>query len=235
MTAQTNPPQQVQVGQTVSQGLLVYKVQPTYPPLARQARAQGTVVLQAVIGKDGTIEELSVISGHPLLTQAAVDAVKQWRYKPYLLNGEPVLVQTTINVNFELNGPAPEVPPNEPAANSSSSESRNSNPPSTPQTGQGATERSVSRRSARRRGCERPEINLWARPAVFRGSPQGALRRHGRFVVGGRCGRIAAKYQSTALAGYGAGRRGDQHREAMAVSTGHEGRQAGSRDDQCSD
>ncbi|MFI5116102.1 MAG: energy transducer TonB [Terriglobales bacterium] len=136
MTAQTNPPQQVQVGQTVSQGLLVYKVQPTYPRLARQARAQGTVVLHAVIGKDGTIEELSVISGHPLLTQAAVDAVKQWRYKPYLLNGEPVPVQTTINVNFELNSPAPEAPPNEPAANSSSSESDNSNAPATPQDGQ---------------------------------------------------------------------------------------------------
>lgn len=139
VTAQTNPPQQVQVGQTVSQGLLVYKVQPSYPPLARQARVQGTVVLRAVIGKDGTIQDLSVVSGHPMLTKAALDAVKQWRYKPYLLNGEPVLVQTTINVNFELNSPASEAPPNEPAASSSSSENGNSNPPSTPQGGQGAS------------------------------------------------------------------------------------------------
>jgi TonB family protein len=93
---------QVQVGQTVSQGLLIYQVSPTYPPAARQARVQGTVVLQAVIGKDGSVEELQVFSGHPLLIQAAMDAVKQWRYKPYVLMGEPVEVQTTINVNFTL-------------------------------------------------------------------------------------------------------------------------------------
>jgi|GEM_PF-3115401 len=117
--AQFNPPQQIQVPSGTSQGLLIYKVAPTYPPVAREARVQGTVVLQAVIGKDGTIQDLSVISGHPMLIPAAMDAVKQWRYKPYVLNGEPVLVQTTINVNFELNGPASEAPPNEPVANSS--------------------------------------------------------------------------------------------------------------------
>jgi len=72
--------------------------------LARQARIQGTVVLQAVIGKDGSIQNLKVVSGHPMLAPAALEAVKQWRYKPYFLNGEPVEVDTTINVNFTLAG-----------------------------------------------------------------------------------------------------------------------------------
>ncbi|MGB8769217.1 MAG: TonB family protein [Candidatus Korobacteraceae bacterium] len=97
-------PQRVRVSQGVSQGLLIHKVTPTYPPLARQARIQGTVVLQALIGKDGAIQNLHVVSGHPMLTGAALDAVKQWRYKPYYLNGEPVEVETTINVNFTLAG-----------------------------------------------------------------------------------------------------------------------------------
>src|SRR5208283_3732702 len=97
-------PQRVLVSQGVSQGLLIHKVQPTYPPLARQARVQGTVVLQALIGKDGTIQNLHVVSGHPMLTSSALEAVKQWRYKPYYLNNEPVEVETTINVNFTLAG-----------------------------------------------------------------------------------------------------------------------------------
>jgi len=97
-------PQRVRVSQGVSQGLLIHKVQPTYPPLARQARIQGTVVLQALIGKDGAIQNLHVVSGHPMLTGAALEAVKAWRYKPYYLNGEPVEVETTINVNFTLAG-----------------------------------------------------------------------------------------------------------------------------------
>ena len=97
-------PQRVRVSQGVSQGLLVHQVKPTYPPLARQARIQGTVVLQAVISKDGSIENLHLISGHPMLAPAAMDAVKQWKYKPYFLNGEPVEVETTINVNFTLAG-----------------------------------------------------------------------------------------------------------------------------------
>jgi len=97
-------PQRVRVSQGVSQGLLIHKVQPVYPPLARQARIQGMVVLQAMIGKDGTIQNLHVVSGHPMLTGAALDAVKQFRYKPYYLNGEPVEVETTINVNFTLAG-----------------------------------------------------------------------------------------------------------------------------------
>src|SRR5271167_2224384 len=87
VAAQSNPPDQAQVSPDISQGLLIYKVQPTYPPLARQARVQGTVVLQAVIDKDGSIKDLTVTSGHPMLVQAALDAVKQWRYKPYYVNG----------------------------------------------------------------------------------------------------------------------------------------------------
>ncbi|HZU41599.1 MAG TPA: TonB family protein, partial [Terriglobales bacterium] len=97
-------PQRVRVSQGVTQGLLIHKVQPSYPPLARQARIQGSVVLQAVISKEGTIEGLKLISGHPMLAPAAIDAVKQWRYKPYILNGEPVEVDTTITVNFTLSG-----------------------------------------------------------------------------------------------------------------------------------
>jgi protein TonB len=67
-----------------------------------QARVQGTVVLQAVIAKDGTVQDLRVVSGHPLLVQAALEAVQLWRYKPYLLNDQPVEVDTQINVNFTL-------------------------------------------------------------------------------------------------------------------------------------
>ena len=97
-------PQRVRVSQGVTQGLLIHKVQPNYPPLARQARIQGSVVLQAVISKDGAIENLRLMSGHPMLAPAAIDAVKQWRYKPYILNGEPVEVETQITVNFTLAG-----------------------------------------------------------------------------------------------------------------------------------
>lgn len=97
-------PQRVRVSAGVTEGLLIHKVQPTYPPLARSARIQGQVVLQAVIGKDGTIQNLRAVSGHPMLTPSAIDAVKQWRYKPYFLNGEPVEVDTQITVNFTLAG-----------------------------------------------------------------------------------------------------------------------------------
>ncbi len=97
-------PQRVRVSQGVTQGMVLHRVQPTYPPLARTARVQGSVVLAAVIGKDGTIQNLHVLSGHPLLTQAALDAVKQWRYRPYILNGEPVEVDTQVTVNFTLSG-----------------------------------------------------------------------------------------------------------------------------------
>ncbi|MGB8985602.1 MAG: TonB family protein [Candidatus Sulfotelmatobacter sp.] len=97
-------PQRVRVSAGVTSGLLVRKVNPTYPPLARQARISGTVVLRAVISKDGSIENLSLVSGHPMLAPAAIEAVKQWKYKPYLLNGEPVEVDTEIQVNFTLAG-----------------------------------------------------------------------------------------------------------------------------------
>src|SRR5213082_1494162 len=97
-------PQRVRVSQGVTQGLLIRKVQPNYPPLARQARIQGQVVLQAEISKDGSIENLRLISGHPMLAPSAIEAVKQWRYKPYYLNGEPVEVETQITVIFSLSG-----------------------------------------------------------------------------------------------------------------------------------
>ena len=97
-------PQRVRVSQGVSQGLLVKRVQPTYPPLARQARIQGSVILRAQISKDGSIEGLTLVSGHPMLAPAAIEAVKQWKYKPYLLNGEPVEVDTEVQVNFTLAG-----------------------------------------------------------------------------------------------------------------------------------
>jgi len=97
-------PTRVRVSSGVSTGLLVRKVPPVYPPLARQARIQGVVVLQAQISKDGTIQNLQLISGHPMLAPAAIDAVKQWKYKPYLLNGEPVEVDTQVQVNFTLAG-----------------------------------------------------------------------------------------------------------------------------------
>jgi periplasmic protein TonB len=95
-------PSKVRVSSGVAQGLLVHQVKPAYPPIAVQARIQGTVVLQTVIAKDGTVQDLRVVSGHPLLVQAALDAVRLWRYKPYLLNDQPVEVDTQINVNFTL-------------------------------------------------------------------------------------------------------------------------------------
>jgi len=97
-------PQRVRVSSGVSTGLLIKKVQPNYPPLAKQARIQGHVLLQAEISKDGTIQNLQLISGHPMLAPAAIEAVRQWRYKPYLLNGEPVAVETQVDVIFSLSG-----------------------------------------------------------------------------------------------------------------------------------
>jgi protein TonB len=86
------------------EGNLIYRVQPLYPQLARQARVQGIVVLRAVISRDGKIENVQVISGHPLLVKSAIDAVLQWRYRPYYLNNEPVEVETQVTVNFTLSG-----------------------------------------------------------------------------------------------------------------------------------
>jgi protein TonB len=86
----------------MSEGDLIRKILPTYPALARSARIQGQVVLQAVISKQGAIENLQVVAGHPMLVPAAIEAVRQWRYRPYMLNNEPVEVETQITVNFSL-------------------------------------------------------------------------------------------------------------------------------------
>jgi TonB family protein len=94
----------------IAAGNLLYKVQPVYPPIAKAARVEGTVVLRGIISTTGEISELSVVVGPPLLIPAALDAVKQWRYRPILLNGYPVEVETTINVVFTLGGPAVAAP-----------------------------------------------------------------------------------------------------------------------------
>jgi protein TonB len=86
----------------VQSAKLIRQPRPVYPPLARQARISGTVKFNAIIAKDGTIQNLQMVSGHPLLVQAATEAVRQWVYQPTLLNGEPVEVITTIDVNFTL-------------------------------------------------------------------------------------------------------------------------------------
>ncbi len=93
----------IRQGGAVTAASLINRVQPVYPPLARQTRVSGTVRLHAIISKDGSVQQLEVMSGHPLLVQAALDAVRQWRYRPTLLNGEPVEVDTTIDVIFSLN------------------------------------------------------------------------------------------------------------------------------------
>ena len=95
-------PSRVRVSQAVSQGLLIKKVPPHYPEDARQGRIQGTVVLTAVISKNGDVEELTLASGHPMLAPSAIAAVKKWKYKPYLVEGQPVEVETQIVVNFSL-------------------------------------------------------------------------------------------------------------------------------------
>ena len=86
------------------EGNLIHRVQPEYPILAKMARIQGAVVLHAVISRQGVIENLEVVSGPPPLTHAAIDAVRQWRYRPYLLNDQPVEVDTEVTVNFVLSG-----------------------------------------------------------------------------------------------------------------------------------
>jgi protein TonB len=89
---------------SVQQAKLINQPLPVYPVLARQAHIQGTVVLHAIIAADGRVAELTVVSGNPTLIQAAYDAVRQWRYQPTLLNGEPVEVDTTIDVIFTMGG-----------------------------------------------------------------------------------------------------------------------------------
>jgi protein TonB len=93
----------VRISQGVSQGLLIKRVQPKYPPAALAVRAQGAVQIEATINKEGNVTNLKVLSGDPVLARAALDAVRQWRYKPYYLNGDPVEIQTQITVNFKTN------------------------------------------------------------------------------------------------------------------------------------
>jgi len=95
-------PRRVRISQGVTKGLLIQKIEPKYPPLALQAHIWGQVVLRAIIGKDGDIKELGLVSGHPLLAPAAIEAVRQWHYRAYLLNGEPVEVETIVTVNFQI-------------------------------------------------------------------------------------------------------------------------------------
>jgi TonB family protein len=95
-------PKALQVGANVEAAQLIRQVAPVYPPIAKTAHISGTVVLHAIIGKDGTVEDLQFVSGPPLLLKSAMDAVKQWQYKPTLLMGEPVRVDTTISVVYQL-------------------------------------------------------------------------------------------------------------------------------------
>jgi protein TonB len=97
-------PKKVAISAGVAQGMLLQKTIPLYPPIAKAARVSGTVILQATISKTGTITNLRVVGGPAMLQQAAMDAVKTWRYRPYLLNNEPVEVETTVNVVFTLGG-----------------------------------------------------------------------------------------------------------------------------------
>jgi protein TonB len=102
MVPKLEPVKRVRVSQGVTRGMVISKIEPKYPKLALAARVTGVVLLRAVISKEGEIKELQVVSGHPLLVPAAIDAVKQWRYRPYLLNGEPVEVETNITVTFQM-------------------------------------------------------------------------------------------------------------------------------------
>jgi len=96
------PPKRIRVSQGVTRGLLIQKIEPNYPPLARQARVQGEVVLKAIVSKEGEIKELELVSGHPMLAPAAIEAVRRWRYRPFLLNGEPIEVETLVTVIFRI-------------------------------------------------------------------------------------------------------------------------------------
>ena len=97
-------PSRIRVGGNVQKANIISQIKPRYPRLARQARISGQVVLEAIISRAGLVENLKVVKGHPLLIQSALQAVKQWRYKPTVLNGTPVEVITRITVNFNLRG-----------------------------------------------------------------------------------------------------------------------------------
>jgi TonB family protein len=106
------PAAQVQAGrvrasESVMANRLTHKIAPLYPPLARQARIQGSVILQIAIDHSGDVVNVGLVSGHPMLAPAATEAVKQWKYSPYLLNGNPVAVETRVTVNFTLSDDPP--------------------------------------------------------------------------------------------------------------------------------
>ena len=95
-------PKRIRISQGVIAGMVIHKVEPRYPIVAREARIQGEVVLAAVISKEGAIRNLQLVSGHPMLVPAALAAVQQWRFRPFLLNGEPVEVETTHHCDFQV-------------------------------------------------------------------------------------------------------------------------------------
>ena len=101
-SSKNSPARRIRVGGAVESAKLVYQEKPEYPQLARMARIQGTVRMETIIDKDGTVEDVKVISGHPLLIESALMAVSRWRYQPTLLNGQPVEVLTEVDVNFTL-------------------------------------------------------------------------------------------------------------------------------------
>jgi TonB family protein len=103
-SAQPETPAPLEVPPDIVQALLLKRVAPVYPPLARQARIQATVVLNIVINKSGEVRDIQLYSGHPILAPAAIEAVKQWRYRPYEQNGQPVEIKTTVQINFTLPG-----------------------------------------------------------------------------------------------------------------------------------
>jgi len=103
--AQNQPvggPAAVKVGQAEAEAHLISSVQPQYPAKAREKGIQGTVMFRAIVGKDGSIDKLYLLSGHPLLVSASIDPVKQWKYKPFVVNGEPIEAEIVIAVNFQL-------------------------------------------------------------------------------------------------------------------------------------
>ena len=103
-TPEPMPIKRIRVASRVAEANLIHDVTPQYPPEAGRARLEGTVLLMAVIGKDGSVKDVRVESGLPILAQAAIDAVRQWRYKPYMIDGEPVEVDSRITINFTLSG-----------------------------------------------------------------------------------------------------------------------------------
>jgi periplasmic protein TonB len=97
-------PSRIRVGGNVQSASLLHQVMPVYPPIAKTAHISGTVILHAIIAKDGSVQQLEYVQGPPLLMKSAMDAVREWRYKPTLLNGEPVEIDTTISVVFTIGG-----------------------------------------------------------------------------------------------------------------------------------